>query len=206
MNKGIHATNTHLCQPGGCRRNSGDARKTGSTSRASTRMRADANAIPKRPHIPQTRSRPFILLSLSRLLNCPRLRVGNSNHAFITPKSRMGKSTNAVPLRYQPMIGGIANVWCNQGIITTRAIHNNNENAPNTTADDKIPIGRGVALPILSILAFFINGSALLPCGIPQHSLCLGLPTVGEGALTANVNDHIIAESLVERTRWRITE
>jgi hypothetical protein len=96
------------------------------------------------------------------------------------------------------MIGGIANVWCNQGIITTRAIHNNNENAPNTTADDKIPIGRGVALPILSILAFFINGSALLPCGIPQHSLCLGLPTVGEGTLTANVNDHIIANALTE--------
>ena len=151
MNKGIHATNTQVCQPGGCRRNSGDARKTGSTSRARPRTRAEARAIPTRPQIAQTMSRSLIQLSLSRLHSCPRLRVGSSRHACTTPKSRTGKSTNAVPLTYQPMIGGIPNVLCNQGIRTASTNHSTNENAPKTVIDDKMPIGRGVASLVVTV-------------------------------------------------------
>jgi hypothetical protein len=121
--------------------------------------------------------------------------MGNSSHAFITPNSRMGKSTNAVPLTYQPMTGGIPNVWCNQGIITTRAIHNSSENAPNTTADDKIPIGRGVAFLILSIFAFFIKGSAVSPRNTSTLPLWGIVGSPERGALTTNAHEHIIANA-----------
>ena len=118
-------------------------------------MTADAKAIPRSPPIAQAISPPFILPSPRRLHSCPRLRVGNSLQAISTPKSRMGKSTIAVPLTYQPMIGGIPKVLCNQGITSTNVNHSNNENAPNTSADDKIPIGRGVASLTVAIVIFY---------------------------------------------------
>src|SRR5438067_10174159 len=119
--------------------------------RASARITIDARTIVKSPPIAQTMSPGVMALSLSRVLNCRRLRVGNSHHAIAKPKNRMGKSTNAVPLTYQPMIGGMPNVLRSQGIMAATVSHSSGEKAANTIADGKTPIGAGVACLVVSM-------------------------------------------------------